>query len=312
MVSKAQKIRLGIFLSVSSGLILILLALLAGRMLSKKSDKYIVNFQNTSVSGLQIGGKVRFNGIDIGQIDNISIDTQDITNVVVHISVNAGTPIKKDMQAKMVFAGITGLKTIELYGGSNDAPLLKPGSVIATGSSMVDSLTDKAEILLYRLEGLLTNLQDLTNEENQTHFKDLLANFDGIVSENRSSIHSIVLNADSVIIATKLTMNEANRTVAKLNSILNSPEVTSMIANASKVSDDLASSDIKQTITTLNQAIKTANDTFNQIDIMILRGRQDILRSLETMRETMDYLNEFARQISEDPRRLLLEGQKTQ
>ena len=48
-----------------------------------------------------------------------------------------------------------------------------------------------------------------------------------------------------------------------------------------------------------------ANDAFLHIDLTILKSRQDILQTLEILKETIEYLNEFSRQISENPSILL-------
>ena len=109
MVSRAQKFRLGIFLVVISILMIIFLVLVAGNKIMEKRDTYYIKYQDLTVSGLQIGGPVRYHGIAIGRVDEINIDAEDVTSVIVVVSVKAGTPLKKDVSAALTPIGITGL-----------------------------------------------------------------------------------------------------------------------------------------------------------------------------------------------------------
>jgi hypothetical protein len=55
----------------------------------------------------------------------------------------------------------------------------------------------------------------------------------------------------------------------------------------------------------LNEAIYNANEAFLHIDLTVLKGRDDLLNSLNILKETIDNLNDFSRQISEDPTLLI-------
>ena len=152
MVSKAQKFRLGIFIAFSSVLLIVFLVVVAGNKLLEKRDEYYIHYEDTSVIGLQVGGQVKYHGISVGRVDDIRIDKEDVKMVIVTISVKEGTPLKEDILATLAPVGITGLKQIELSGGTNEAKLLKPKSNILPGKSVLDSITGKAEIIAEKLK----------------------------------------------------------------------------------------------------------------------------------------------------------------
>ena len=183
MVSSAQKFRLGIFIVVFSVLMIIFLILVAGSKIMEKRDIYYIRYENTSVSGLQIGGPVKYRGIGIGRVDDIIIDAEDVTNIIVIVSIKAGTPIKEDMRASLIPIGITGLLQVEITGGSKEASFLKTRSFISAGVSTFESISGKAEIISEKLEQLLNNLAEITNEENRKKINNIINNVDEMITD---------------------------------------------------------------------------------------------------------------------------------
>ena len=75
---------------------------------------------------------------------------------------DTGTPIKQDTQADIVTQGITGLKAIEIRGGTNQAEFLKSGDYISAGRSTAEEITGKANIIAEKAEKVINNLQIFT------------------------------------------------------------------------------------------------------------------------------------------------------
>lgn len=305
MVTKAQKFRLGIFIFFASILLIVFLVMVAGNQFMQQRETYYINYQDTSVNGLQIGGSVKYYGIDIGRVEDIEISPKDINNVIVEISVKAGTPIKADMKAQLIAVGITGLKQIELIGGTNQAETLEPGDFIKPGQSALQNITGKAEVVAEKLEVVLTNLAKMTNQENREKFNRILTNTDNIINDNRVSFTNMMTNLDSTTFYLAKFTKNSNLAMDKFNSLLRSPQVQNILENTSKISSDIAEADMKKMLTELNQAIYNANEAFMHIDLTVLKGRKDLLNSLDLLKETIENLNDFSRQISEDPTLLL-------
>ncbi len=310
MVTRAQHFRWGVFLIISISLFIILIIVVGGNKLVEKRDKYYIKYRDFSVSGLEAGGAVKYHGINIGRVEDISIDSKDISQVIVEFSVKAGTPIKEDVTAQLVFAGITGLKQIELAGGTNKSAMLAPGSQIKTVLSTIDNISGKAGVLLEKFELLINQLNKLTSDENSANFSNLLANTAGIVDENRQSFQNIMTHLDSMgVHLTEITKQSA-LTIKQVNKYLLSAEIEKIFQNSVKFSDELAAADMTAILNELHGSLKSANAAFTHIDLTLLRSRHDILRIFESMREASEYLNEFARQINDDPRLLLREAER--
>ena len=298
MVSKAQKLRLGIFIVVISVILIIFLVMVAGSKIMEKRDTYYIKYEDVSVSGLQIGGPVKYYGIDIGRVEDIKIDRENVANIIVVISVKSGTPLKEDVKASLIPIGITGLLQVEITGGSNEAGFIKPKTYIPAGVSTFDSISGKAEILTKKMEILLNNLGEITNKENQRKLNNILSNVDSIITKNRQPASDIVSNLER-------STTELADITRELNTILQTGKVQNVITNVEKISDEIAEADIGTLLNNLDETIKKMNVTLAHIDATHMESRQDIIDTIENLKETLEYLNEFSRQISEDPSLLL-------
>ncbi len=301
MVSKAQKFRLGVFITVTSFLFLGFVFLVAGKKMMEKRDIYYVRFHDVSINGLQIGSAVKYHGISIGRVDDISIDVKNVRDIIVTLSIKQGTPIKEDVEAVLTPVGITGLMQIELRGGTNKKNLLSPGAFIKAGSSTFQNITGKAEIITEKLEILLNNINELINKENRTKFDNIISNLNDMVEKNNKKVGNILDHTDSLIIQTQAALQEVNVTVKTINDLLNSQSMKNIVKNTEKISDDLAKIDIKQLSSDVKSTIKRTNKTIAHLDGLIISNRQDIKVIIDNLRETVDYLNDFSRQLSENP-----------
>ncbi len=350
MVTSSQKIRLGIFLSITSILLITTFVIVAGQRLIQKRDSYFITYRNISVIGLQSGSSVKYYGINIGQVEDIAIDTEDINNVTVEIGVKKGTPIKEDVLATLVSVGITGIKQVELTGGTNEAKLLTPGSDIQPGTSYMEDITGKAELIAEKFELLLNNIIAVTSEDNRIKVGNILTNTQELVSENREVLHASLANMNTLLEENrkglKTTLQSFNALVSEnrqmLKQVLTSTDVLiqdsrvplmraftqmdsasiamthfmlstqaslnkldTVLTNAGIFSENLAATDIVGISADITKTLKTVNETFTHVDLTILKTRQDLIKSIESLRVSAEYLSEFSRKVNDDPSLLL-------
>jgi len=305
MVTKTQKFRLGIFITAISVLMIMFLIMVAGTKIMEKRDIYYIRYQNTSVTGLQIGGPVKYRGIGIGRVDEIFIDLENITDIIVTASIKSGTPIKSDMKASLIPIGITGLVQVEITGGTQEAELLESGSFLSAGLSTFDSISGKAEILANKFEILLNNLNNITNEENTKRLNNIIANVDTIINMNQNSISNTVLSLETITEDFEQIAESTKSLLIRLDTIMKSGQVEKIITNTEKITSELSDSGLKLLIADIHKLTIDANNAISHIDATHLESRQDLLDTIESLKETIDYLNDFSRQISEDPSLLI-------
>lgn len=305
MVSKAQKFRLGIFVAVFTTLMIIFIVMVAGNKLMEKRDYYQIRYSGISVSGLQIGGSVKFYGINVGRVDDITIQADDIRNVIVEISVAEGTPIKSDMTAALTPVGITGLLQVELTGGTNTAALLNEGDMIQAGISTFQSISGKAEVITDKLELVLNNLIEISGPDNRKKLNSIITNVDSIIHTSQKPIASIITKVDTMSTEINLLANNLNQTIQRVNQVLESEQFNSILSNGAEITRNLSEVDVVKLVDNLNKTIEDVDFAVRQINLTHLSGKEDLLQTLDKLKETVDSLNEFSRMLVEDPTILL-------
>ncbi len=156
-------------------------------------DRYYA-FMRESVAGLSVNSTVKYRGVDVGRVKDIELSPDNPEEVRLTLDIARGTPIKTDTIAVLETQGLTGLATLNLTGGSRDAPPLQvlegqEYSVIKTGPSLFFRL-DEAISRLLSEKGLTKLLGDLDtvakgasevlDEENRTRLKQSLKDFSDI------------------------------------------------------------------------------------------------------------------------------------
>lgn len=225
MTSLSLKIRAGLFAVGAAALAGLAVLAFGGMRLLRGGDVYRVEYEGT-VYGLVDGANVYLNGVQVGTVEELGVSPDDPRRVRVKITVRSGTPMRADTRAMLQFAGITGLKVIDLRGGTADAPPLAPGSLIPAGETILDQLEQRAEeladqttALMAQANKILGNVNALTDPEGElaqaarrgaTELAAAGAALRGIAEENRAGIRRsvdavgrTVRGVDELVVQTK-------------------------------------------------------------------------------------------------------------
>lgn len=215
MTTKTKKLRAGAFVIGALGLFAFVLIVFGGLKFWEKQDSYRIEFSE-SVMGLEKGAYVYLEGIRVGRVDDISFAGD---HVVVTIDVKGGTPVRTDTKALLQYAGITGLKIIDLKAGSPSAPRLAEGATIPQGETVLDKfekraqdLADQSAQLMQRANQIVDNLVKITAPEQFAGLEEIMANtktltanlasttssLDRMLAENRSAVKKSLANADGL------------------------------------------------------------------------------------------------------------------
>ena len=269
------------------------------------------------MSGLEIGSAVRYRGIRVGRIEDIYIDEDDITALIVKISIEPEVPIKEDTEAMVTYFGITGLKMIELQGGTNEAKALEPGSFVKAGVSLVDTMTDQAEVIARKLELILNNIAEMTEASRRNQFYRLVNNtsntletFQTLLDTNKVNLYHTIRNISEFSAQLDTLTSSSILLVNDLRTITSSDELTNSVKNMEEITTEIKEAKISELIAKLTKAVEQTDKTFTHLDLTLLKSRHDILSSTEILRESLENFNEFTRMISENPSLLLRSGQQ--
>ncbi len=312
MATKAQKVRLSIFLIISSSVLLLFFIILVGNRLLKRMDIYYIVYEDISVTGLEPGAAVKFRGVQVGRVSGLKV--KDAASIIIEIEVEQDTPIKKDTEAILTLVGITGLKFIELTGGSVESEPLPVGSNITAGQSLFENISGYAEIILGKLEQVLNNINLMTGPETAGAINDAIhslasisSEIDTLLRDNRPTLELVIDNLAS-------TTEKVDSTMTVINNMIQSEKIQNAVSNIDHITETLRtqidSLRLAETSRDLLDLLENTNKMVVNYDLLATRARDDILGSLRNLDETLDNLREAADVIRENPS-VLIRGRRT-
>lgn len=288
-LSRAQQARLGVFLVTGVILLVIFSAIPLGIKMSDKYKRYLAYFQGESLSGLEQGSTVKFNGVPIGKVEKITYSPDDLTRVKVELKIQYDFPMKVDMVAATNAMGITGLKYIEITGGTNSAGLLKPGSELPTKKSMMTTITGKAEIIMAKVELLLDNLSAISNPDSLQSIKDVLNNMETITSDVKVFIQESRPQVTQIASSTSELISRIDSISADVKMI------TSSFSNNVPI-EKVGS--IIQTFDSTTMALKGLSEN---LSLMVRQTREDFTIGMQNIREASENANQLTKTLAENP-----------
>ncbi|MCE5249533.1 MlaD family protein [bacterium] len=319
MATKAQKVRLSIFLIGSGAVLLVFFIALVGSRILKRMDPYTIVYEEISVTGLEPGAAVKYHGVQVGRVADLSV--RNATSIQVSIQVEHLTPIKKDTEAVVSAVGITGLKFIELTGGTESSELLEVGGTIKAGQSLFDTISGQAEVILAKLEQVINNLNHLLGPETTVSLQNALnsvslvsTKVDTLLTENRYSINRSVANLDSIMENLAETSQKTTELVTTVHSLVSSEDVTGTLSDirsiSAQVRTQIDSLRLAETTEELRKLLVSTNQMVVHYDLIGIRARDDILKSMSNLEQALDNLREATDVIRENPS-VLLRGRQT-
>ena len=107
-----------------------------GKMELIGGNYYHLRAKFESVSGLKSGAQVEIAGVQVGQVDEIDLDTQQMV-ALVDLKIRKDIELTDDTIASVKTAGLIGDKYIKISPGGSDE-VLKSGGMITETESAID------------------------------------------------------------------------------------------------------------------------------------------------------------------------------
>ncbi len=311
-LSKAQKVRLGIFLFMAALLVAALVIYKVGGALFEEPDHYIVRIAD-GVGGLQAGADVTYNGIVIGQVSDVQVDPVDVAMVRLELELAEGTPIPENTTATVVLQGITGARRVDLMGGTNGVRLRKAGEEIPAGRGLFDELLEKAEQISGKVEVIADQVTRMGSDENIERIEGTLANAEraslalaGLLEDTRPRVASLLDSAGTttaelgeVLGRAKTTMANLDRAIAAAEGLI-SKDVRPLIGRVNGVVGK-----IDGVVGKVDGAVADAASVMQRIDKVVGRTSGDMQRLLVELADGIGNIGELADILSRDPSSLI-------
>lgn len=196
---------------------------------------------NEPVDGITMNSIIKYNGVEIGKVKAVELDSKNPRNVIVYLNILSQVPINSQTYAIMKPQGVTGMSFIDLRLPKSATSTTNlevhnkpPYPVIATHPSLMFSLTEQAQSLTNNVQDISSQVKILLAEENINHISNLLANLDKISDALASKSSAIEKSLDTLVLVLQNIKNNSvklNDTFENLNDLSKSLKQTSQNTN---------------------------------------------------------------------------------
>lgn len=286
----------GLFVLVlGAALVAGVLWLAAGGASQKKYDLYLA-IMDESVAGLNLNAPVKYNGVDVGKVQEIALDPGNPQRVNLLFAIERGTPIKEDTVAVLKTQGLTGIAYVELSGGARDSPPLHATAgggypVIRTKPSLSARLENVLTSVLAKLDSTSNNINAILSDENRAAFTNALADVAAVarmVAARKDTLDAGIADAARTFESTKRLSAQAGPVIDRLGRSADAIE---------KMGNEVA------------RTSASAGKTVNSVGADVKRFTAETLPELERLLGELSVLATSLRRLSEqterDPRGLL-------
>jgi phospholipid/cholesterol/gamma-HCH transport system substrate-binding protein len=292
MENRAYALAAGSFVVLVAALIIVVSMWLSGRTV--EGVPYLV-VSERSINGLLPGAVVRLRGVKVGKVASVGFDPIDSRRILVRILVDRDIALTQDTYAKLSFAGVSGVASIELDDDRRTQTALLSSAAnparLPLRSSWLSDLSDSSGALVNSATQTLQRLDNVLSDENIRHLSRLLGQLDdasGQISGLANDLRPTLLRVDRLVAQSEDTVRSMRPAIRNLDSLLS--ETRSRIAALDALSE--GAQEVRRAARDLNQAL--VQDTAPQINALAKR-----------LSRSADKFDEVLQQLKEQPQSLL-------
>ncbi|MCE6988830.1 MlaD family protein [Dyadobacter sp. CY323] len=281
--------------------------ILKGSDVFSRTYKYYVVYDN--IDGLTASNPVLLNGLNVGRVQEIKLLQNQKNHLLVSLDIQKGIVVPKGSSAVLADGGLLGGKVVHLIFGSG-AAMQDGDTLLAKKESGISAvLQQQALPLVTHADSLIKNLDIVVAGFKETglilnqvlkNYNQTGSNLQGLLNENRTNLLAMTTNlnklstslietekelkpllvktgtlADSLN-ALKLgeTVNNANRTIGELHTLLASVEAGNGTAGK-LIKDETLYNNIDRTIVSLNKLLTNLREHPKRYINISVFGKKD-------------------------------------
>jgi len=272
-----------------------------------------------AVTGLSTGSAVLFNGIKIGEVRELRLDENDPRTVIAIIRVSRDVPLKTDTRATLSYQGLTGAATLQLEGGSRNAPALFDAATdgmptMPAEISPFQDILESARNVLTRADSAMAAIDDFITENGPAFNRTVnnVEKFSAALADNSDGISKAMGSISSAADAIAGISNDLKGAAAQVTRILNavdpqrvteiadhlsesSERLNAVLERASVIADGIDPAAVNSVVTNVADAARTLNETVAEAKAILAEvDPQAVDRLVTSVTATSDELRATA------------------
>lgn len=241
-----------------------------------------------SVPGLNPQADVRYRGLDVGKVNEISFDPNVAGQILVHLSIRPDAPITQSTYATLGYQGVTGIAYVQLDDdGSKPIKVASNKKHIARidmRPSLLDQLQNRGLAILQKTEKIAERINDMLDPINQ---KAILGAFDN-VSKAAIQIETIPRQLQPTLTALPALTNQAKQTFASFSEL--SKNASTLTRNLNGVATRLQ--EPQGPLDTIADSAQKLGAVATRLENETLPLAADVRSSIRSLNRTLDNLEE--------------------
>lgn len=261
--SDSKKIRLGLFVIIST-LLFIAAVYLIGQQQNMFKKNFTINSYFQNVNGLQKGNNVRYSGVNVGTVKDITMVNDSTIEVIMNIEEKIIEHIRKDAIATIGSDGLVGNMIVNIVPGNGAAPVISNGDTIESYSKIgADDILSTLSVTNENAAILTADLLKITNAMIDGKGTLALLLNDTIMSKQ---LRLTVSNLQMASRDASKSIKELNELVSSLRT--NNESVLGVLLNDSTSGNKLRTivSNLESSSIEIDKVTKNINETVNKIN----------------------------------------------
>ena len=289
----------GLFVTLAIVVFVAFVIWLTGRSGAEEVSRYSLKFER-DVSGLAVGGPVKFMGMNIGSVIHMDLEKAEGVRVRVDIEILATTPVNQGTYASLALQGITGMAVVNLASESGQhAPLPAPPRgeypEIPVRDVGFAAVLATAPQIMIKLDSLLTQASELLGQDTRDKVDDTLSNVETLTAALAGSSDALAELPQEVGQA----VSDLRATLAQLQDMLRQlqPGLKSTLTNLDRSSENLAS--------LTDRFDQLLREHESDLDRFLDDGLSEAPELMRQTRATLRDLEKLVTELQDDPSQLI-------
>ncbi len=260
----SNETKVGILASIAIAIFIIGYNFLKGNDIFSSENEFYAKYDK--VDGLAISKPVLVNGYQVGRVSALTLQANG--QILAQFKIDPKYEIPKNTIARLESTDLLGSKAVVFDLGNSlqyalDGDTLN-ANVQANILEQVEPVQKKAEIIIARLDSVLTSVNLILNPDFQKNINRSFAS----IARTLETLESTSKTVDGAvgIEAKRIDVILANAESISNNLKNNNEKITSMLKNMDSFSDQLAKTNMKATIDNANKAVTELQTVVNKIN----------------------------------------------